>query len=41
MSFERRGSIEVDLEDTEAVASFLEFMAKVIREKRRIVSHVK
>lgn len=40
MPFLRRGRIEVDLEDPEAVASFLEFVAKVVREKRRLVLHI-
>jgi hypothetical protein len=33
----RGGRIEVDLEDPEAVAAFLEMVAKIVREKRRLV----
>lgn len=31
------GRIEVDLDDPEAVASFLELVAKIVRDKRRLV----
>ena len=31
------GRIEVDLEDPEAVAGFLELVARIVRDKRRLV----
>ena len=31
------GRIEIDLEDAEAAAAFLELIARVLREKRRLV----